>query len=262
MIKTKMKVIYFFLGLLSFTNILFAQGPPVYTDTPQLLGLDGRGIMTFDKYISKENANVYVQPLVVPVNLGVDFQVGVIAPYLVISPKNMQSVSGFGDTSVFAKYVFQQKDSPGKTFRTLIKFMETFPTGSTTKIPTIGSGVNQTYFELVSGYVTLKYGLYGELGHTFVSGNKPDNFLYAASIGIPSLPQVYPPQQINIYMGFNGSYEFEVKKNVLYLSPGVQYIAGKKILFETGMQLSVVEDVPSGFKTNYIFTFGTRVLLF
>ena len=259
---TKIKIIYLLLGLLSLTNLLFAQGPPIYTDTPMLLGLDGRGIRTFGKYISKENVNVYAQPFVVPVNLDVDFQIGAIAPYMVISPKNMQSVSGFGDISVFAKYVFQQSDSPGKTFRALIKFMETFPTGSTTKMPPIGSGINQTYLGLVSGYITLKYGLYGELGYTFVSDSKPDNFLYSASVGIPLLPQEYPPHQINIYFGFNGSYEFEVKKSVLYLSPGIQYIAGKKVLFETGIQLPVVEDVPSGFKTNYVFTFGTRVLLY
>jgi hypothetical protein len=258
----KIKIIYLLLGVLSLTKILFAQGPPIYTDTPVLFGLDGRGIRTFGKYISKENVNVYAQPLAVPINLGADIQVGAIAPYMIISPKNMQSVSGFGDISVFVKYVFQQKDSPGKTFRTLIKFMETFPTGSTAQTPSLGSGINQTYLGLVSGYITLNYGIYGELGYTLVSDNKPDNFLYAASIGIPLLPQEYPPHQMNIYFGFNGNYEFEVKKNVLYLSPGVQYIAGKKILFETGVQLPVIEDVPSGFKTNYGFTFGTRILLF
>jgi len=257
-----MKIIYLLLGLLSLTNILFAQGPPIYTDTPILLGLDGRGIRTFGKFISKENVNVYAQPLAVPINLGVDFQVGAIAPYMVISPKNKQSVSGFGDISVFAKYVFQQSDGPGKTIRTLIKFMETFPTGSTTKMPQIGSGVNQTYLGLVSGIINLKYALYGELGYSFVSDNTPDNFIYAASVGIPLLPQKYPPHQINIYFGFNGSYEFEVKKNVLYLSPGIQYIAGKKVLLETGVQLPVIEDVTSGFKTNYVFTFGLRVLLY
>ncbi len=253
----------FFIGLLFlFPFTMFAQGPPVYTDTPTLFGLEGRGFMTFAKFVVKENVNVYAQPFALPVDIGADFQVGAIAPYMVISPKNMQSVSGFGDISVFAKYVFQQKDGPGRTIRTLVKFMETFPTGSITKTPSIGSGVNQTYLGLVSGYVNLNYGLYGELGYTFVSGNEPDNLLYGASIGIPLLPQEYPPYQVNIYLGFNGSHEFEREKNVLYISPGIQYIAGKKVLFETGVQLPVREDVPAGNKTKYIFTFGTRMLLF
>ncbi|MEE8289408.1 MAG: hypothetical protein V3R25_08335, partial [Nitrosomonadaceae bacterium] len=39
----------------------YAQGPPIFTDTPLLLGLEGGGIRTFGKYISKENANIYLQ---------------------------------------------------------------------------------------------------------------------------------------------------------------------------------------------------------
>ena len=40
----------------------YAQGPPIFTDTPIMLGLEGRGVRTFGRYISRENVEVYVQP--------------------------------------------------------------------------------------------------------------------------------------------------------------------------------------------------------
>jgi len=34
---------------------VFAQGPPITTETPIMLGIEGNGIRTFGKFISKEN---------------------------------------------------------------------------------------------------------------------------------------------------------------------------------------------------------------
>tara|TARA_R110000822_G_scaffold257726_1_gene383256 strand:+ start:198 stop:410 length:213 start_codon:yes stop_codon:yes gene_type:complete len=48
----------------------FAQGPPIFTDTPILLGLDGGGVRTFGRFIAKENATIYVQPVALPYNFG------------------------------------------------------------------------------------------------------------------------------------------------------------------------------------------------
>ena len=74
-----------------------AQGPPIYTGTPILLGLDGGGLRTFGRYISKENGTAYVQPFAVPYNLTTKFQIGGIVPFVSKSPEGLERKSGIGD---------------------------------------------------------------------------------------------------------------------------------------------------------------------
>ena len=70
MILKKMKThILLALIMLIISVKVEAQGPPIFTDTPIMLGLEGRGIRTFGNIISKENANAYVQPVVFPFNI-------------------------------------------------------------------------------------------------------------------------------------------------------------------------------------------------
>jgi len=57
----KTKHIFYFsliLTILLFCSEVKAQGPPIFTDTPILLSLDGGGIRTFGQLISKENAKL------------------------------------------------------------------------------------------------------------------------------------------------------------------------------------------------------------
>jgi len=61
-----------------------------------------------------------------------------------------------------------------KTFRGLLKFTQTFPTGASN----VSADVYSSQIMFVTGYVTLKYGLYSSAGYTFVSKNLPDNFVY------------------------------------------------------------------------------------
>ena len=240
----------------------YAQGPPVFTDTPILLGLGGRGVRTFGKYISKENANVYIQPLVLPFNITPKLLVGTILPFVSKSPKNGSSQSGFGDLAVFLKYVVQQKDYPGKTIRTLVKVTQRFPTGNNEIIPPLGTGAYQTAFGIVTGYITTKYGIYTELNYNVVSEGQPNQFIYNFAFSYPLLPQQYPPRQLNISADVNGIYVPELSNNTIFLSPGLQWILGRKVLLESGIQLPVMEDVIETERTKFMFLLGIRVLLF
>lgn len=239
-----------------------AQGPPIFTESPFLLGLEGKGIRTFGTYISKENANVYMHPIAIPYNITSKWQVGGIAPFINKAPDGMDSRFGLGDVKLFTKYQVHQKDGKGKTFRTLVKLTESFPTGNTTDAPPLGSDAYQTTIGLVSGYITLKYGIYGEVAYNIASNGLPDNLIYNVAFGYPLLPQKYPPRQLNLYLEFNGNLITDNGNNSLFLSPGVQYLAGKKLLLETGIQLPLIEDVPDGQKTNFMYTLGTRILIF
>jgi len=253
--KRNFNNILFALYVFSLTSNLFAQGPPINADTPILLGLEGGGFRTFGKIISTDSGETYVQPFAIPYNLGRNFQIGVIQPFVSRFPNRGENQSGFGNLSLFAKQMLIQIDSKAKTFRSLLKFTQTFPTGASN----VSTDVYSSQIMLVTGYVTLKYGFYGSVGYTFVSKNLPDNLIYNFAFGYPLLPQKYPPFQLNLYLEFNGQHTFEVDKNLLFLSPGVQLIASSRLLLETSIQVPIVDDNNI---LNYTFSFGIRWLVF
>lgn len=240
----------------------YGQGPPIFTDTPIMLGLEGRGIRTFGNIISKENANAYVHPLAIPYNISRKWQVGTVIPFVSISPDAIPANTGIGDMKVFTKYQLYQKDGKRKTFRGLLKLAQTFPTGNSTEAPALGTGAYQTTMSVVNGYVTTQYGIYGEFGYNITSNGLPDNVIYNMAFGYPLLPQKYPPRQVNLFLELNGNYILDDVGNNLFLSPGIQYIVGKKLLFETGIQLPLDESASAGNKTNFILRIGTRILIF
>jgi len=242
--------------------ILFSQGPPIYTDTPILFGLEGGGVRTFGKYISREDATVYMQPLTIPYNPSSKFLVAAVIPYVRKSPKGMETQTGIGDLTIVGKYVIFQRDKSAQTFRTALKISETFPTGKTSSMPPIGEDAYQTSIGLVNGFVTTKYGIYGEVNYNIRSNDLTDEWIYNLAFGLPLLPQKYPPNQINVFLELTGNYQAENRINRLFIAPGIQYIAGRRLLMEAGIQLPLQEDVPEAQKTNYMLQIGTRILIF
>jgi hypothetical protein len=243
------------ISLVIFSGNIFAQGPPIFTDSPLLLGLDGGGIRTFGKYISTESGQTYVQPLIIPYNVSTDFQIGGIQPYVFRSPNNAENESGFGNFTLFGKYSIIQIDGKAKTFRALLKYTQTFTTGASN----VSVNANASQFSIVTGYITTKYGIYGTVGYTFVSNDLPDNLIYNFAFGYPVLPQKYPPFQLNLFLELNGIYTLDVNKHLLFVSPGLQLMTSSTFLIETGVQIPVVDDRNT---TKFAFTLGIRYLFF
>lgn len=239
-----------------------AQGPPIYTDTPILLGLEGSGIRTFGKFIKKEQANIYVQPIVFPYNITANVLVGVIIPFLNKNPDNIDAHFGVGDVALFVKKTLYKKDGKAKTLRFVGKVKQVFPTGNTTEAPALGEDSYQTLLGVVTGYITTKIGLYSEIGYNITSNGKSDNFIYNFAVGYPLLAQQYPARQVNLFLELNGEYLLETNANILFVSPGVQWITGRRLLIESGVQLPIVEQIAETQQTVFTFTFGIRVLLF
>jgi hypothetical protein len=48
---------------------MFAQGPTIFTETPIMLGVEGRGLRAFGNIVQRENANTYIQPIAIPYNM-------------------------------------------------------------------------------------------------------------------------------------------------------------------------------------------------
>ncbi|GAB4300659.1 MAG: hypothetical protein Kow0098_28220 [Ignavibacteriaceae bacterium] len=251
------KVKIFSLFFLFITEFLIAQGPPIFSDTPLMLGLEGRGIRTFGKFLSSENTVTYNYVLAVPYNVTTDLQIGLQQPYVVQSPEVGGTKSGFGNLSVAGKYSVIQIDSKAKSFRGLIKFTQTFSTGA----DELNSGITISQFKFVTGYVTTGYGLYSTIGYSFVSDDLPDNLIYDFTFGYPLLPQKFPPFQLNTYLEFNGLYTLDINEHVLFISPGLQLITTSNFLIEAGVQLPVIENNKTK-ELKYNLLVGIRFLFY
>ena len=249
---------FIILAICTFLTLsLFAQGPPITVETPVMLGLEGSGIRTFGKFISKKSGTVYVQPIAIPYNISVKFQVGGIIPLMLKTPNEGETISGFGDLVLFAKYQIYKKDETAKTIRIITSIKQTFPTGKTG----ISVGNSQTYVGIIVGKITTRMGIYSDFGYHITNNDATDNFTYNFSIGIPLRSHQYPQKQLNTFLEFNGNYLIESKAHTVFISPGFQFIPGRRILVETSFQIPLVQQNNTINKTNYAILLGSRFLI-
>ncbi len=234
---------------------MFAQGPPIFTDSPILLGLDGGGIRTFTKYSSKEKSSTFTQVIAVPYNLTSKLQIGVVQPFVIYSSGKQQKNIGLGNSTIFVKYLIYKYDGIGKTFRNVLKFKQNIAYGS----KNVSSYFNVSHLEFVSGYITTKFGIYGSIGYVYVPDGLPDKLSYSLSFGYPLLPQKYPPYQINLFAEFTGEHTFTLKNELNFISTGIQFITASTFLIETGVQIPLVNKVNS---LKYTALLGIRYLIF
>ncbi len=233
----------------------FAQGPPIYSDTPILLGLDGGGIRTFGKFTSTETGTSFVQPIVIPYNLTTDFQIGVVQPFVVMSPKGQNTNAGFGNLTLFGKYSIFQSNGKGKTFRGLLKYQQSFSTG----VSKVSPQFVISKIDFVTGYITTKYGIYSSMGYAFVSKDNNNKLFYSLAFAYPVLPQKYPPFQLNLFLEFNGNRILGINKNLVFISQGIQLITTSTFLIEAGVQIPIIDDIGL---TKYSALLGVRYLIF
>ncbi|KAA3616809.1 MAG: transporter [Calditrichaeota bacterium] len=275
-----------------FSQNLLTQGPPINTETPIMLGLQGSGVRSFAKIIHKsvddESKNypkvtAIVVPLVIPVNLFNDkFQAGFILPYMNISLKlngNKNKTSGMGDGQIFVKYLLFQKDAKNETFRIAAKTNIKFANGDATLQPALGSGSTDIVFSTIAGWIKHRVGIYLEAKYALTGSYKSrefgDTFFYNLAFGYRLLPRIYnqyPMDQVNIFLELNGliKYKDEVSGNAindtggssLFLSPGLQFVVGSRWLVESSFQYPIinswdsfqlVEDWKASFGFRFLF---------
>lgn len=240
----------------------FSQGPPIFTDTPVFLGLEGRGLRTFGRYAATDNLDAWTVPVVLPYNIRTRFMVGGILPFRRISAENGESATGIGDLGVFAKLLLLQRDGLRRTFRIALKLQENFPTGNNDDRPFLGLGAYQTTAGFTAAWITTAYGIYGEATYRAISQNIPDRIIYNVAVGVPLLPVTFPPKQLNIFLEITGQSQISGDEGIIFLAPGMQLIPSKRYLIEAGIQFPLKENTASSNQTNYIITAGTRILIF
>ncbi len=264
-----------------------AQGPPINTDTPILLGVSGAGARSFVKVIRKssqdEDITITVSPVVIPYNVSTRLLVGGVFPYFnkeLDTNAGSMSSSGLGDTKLFAKYVVHQIDKRQETIRFVLKSSVTLPTGDEDANPALGDGTTDYSFGVVAGWIKPRVSLMTEGVYSLNTSrrgmNYGDSFTYNFALGYrlsPAVYERYPSPQVNVYLELNG---LTIKHNelgglnlensggtILLLSPGIQYIGGRKWLVEGSIQFPIVENLNgSQLETDIIASLGLRILLF
>ncbi len=264
-----------------------AQGPPINTDTPILLGVSGAGARSFVKVIKKssqdKNLTVTVSPVVIPYNVSTRLLIGGVFPYFnkdLDTNEGSVSSSGFGDTKLFAKYVVHQIDKRQETIRFVLKSSLTLPTGDEDAEPALGDGTTDYSFGVVAGWIKPRVSLTTEAVYSLNTSrrgmNFGDSFAYNFALGYRLSPNVYeryPSPQVNVYMELNGiitkrdvlnsQSDKDTGGTTLLLSPGIQYIGGRKWLVEGSIQFPIVDNLNgSQLETDIIASLGLRILLF
>jgi hypothetical protein len=276
----------------------FAQGPPINTDSPILLGISGKAVRTFGKVMHlntlRQDGNeiadpmnrrvtVWVQPLALPYNFTDDFQVAAILPYVKANLNTRGpsfSNSGLGDIQLFAKYAFYKRDRKNETFRLAGRVNFKLPTGDEKDLPALGTGSMDYSVAAVAGWIKHRVGLYLEGGYALNTSNEAINFgngvFYNFALGYRLLPKVYetyPSPQLNGFLEINGATGARNKVNgvveansggtTIFLSPGLQYIGGRLWLVEASFQYPIIDE-PNGVQlaTNWTASLGLRLLLY
>ena len=276
-----------------------AQGPPIHTDTPVMLGLGGRGVRTFAKVVRRgrlfdngeeidnpddREVTIVQLPIVVPYNLFSErLQMGVVVPFAKADSRTTMttsSSSGLADIRVFGKYLLYQRDRLNETFRVATKAGVEFPSGDGGKTPPLGTDSTDYFVTVVAGWVRRRTGIYGEGIYNVRTSNDTVNLgnsaAYNLAIGFrltPAVYETYPARQLNLFVELNGTTASrhatsgtpfqDTGGTVVLLSPGVQYVGGRNWLVEGSVQLPIVNQ-PNGrqLMTSWTSLFGIRVLLF
>lgn len=274
-----------------------AQGPPINTDTPILLGLEGKAAMvrtivvkksrlyqdgrSLDDSLQRE-VTALIFPIAVPYNVFTDFQVGILVPVMNVQTASIASSNtsfGIGDISVFSKYLVVQVDKLQETFRVIIKGGVKFPTGNKNLTPALGTGTVDYSMGTAAAWIGRRFGVYGDFLYGIngtLGGYKYGNGItYSIAFGfraVPAIYETYPTDQWNLYLELNGKYTLEDEQNgpvpnsggnIIFLSPGVQYIPSREYLLEASVQIPVHQKLNgTQLGTNFTANLGIRLLFF
>lgn len=223
--------------------VMHAQGPPMTSDKPIMLSAKTIVIKTLTE-IRKTDLGSYTRaPLMFHYLPKSNFLAAVHVP--IVTDRQFAEVeevgTQLGDVNLLLKYQFYRFDRTGKTFRSVLKSVITFPTGERVLNTDINLGVYQYYFGSVSGYETVKHGMSFEFGYNIVPELDEDFIQVRAGFGLPILKPVYPAKQINFLFEYVMTEYTERDTFELLYTQGVQYVR-KHFTWEIGVQAPLVQN--------------------
>lgn len=254
-----MKKIMGMMGFMLIVSLaLHAQGPPITGDKPIMLSGGTVVVKTLTEIRNTEYGTYTYAPLMVHYLPTSNTLVAVHLPMVFRNVLgDVEHTSGVGDIQLRAKYQFYRKDQTGKTFRMVVKTIQTLPTGRDWNVRGISMGEYSSYLGLVAGYETIKYGISNELGYNLVPASDNDELQYKLGFGLPLLKPVYPVKQINLYFEYAANWAVETNDFELLYAQGIQY-AIKRLTLEAVIQAPLIQTVSDWQKRNYSILLGTR----
>lgn len=263
---------------------------PIFGASPRTQFFLGTAVRSFGLLQKAEGGGkelrVWTAPAILSYALITDATLTLTVPYVnkhFETPTGTFDASGIGDISLVGKYRFYRRDVPfGRDQAAFIGGLE-FPTGSTSEGPglkaapplQLGSGGVDGIVGVAAATTRSWYSIEGSLRAKINSEAKDFKFgnvllydLYLAYQIYPRWPT--PPAQLNFSVEFNGrtfgdnsvdGTKVDTGGTVLFISPGIQYIVTGNLLFETGVQIPIVNDFPSGaLEPDFTVLFGFRFI--
>lgn len=255
-------IILLFAGIL-FSQMGRAQGPPITSDKPIMLGGNTVVLKTLTEIRNTEQGTFVNAPLMGHYIISANSLVALHLPYVHYDFNDASgrgSGSTLGDINLLGKYQFYRKDGTGKTFRMVAKTLQTMPTGKSLDIDEISTGDYSGYYAWVGGYESLKFGISSEVGYRWVPDGTLDKFQAKLGFGLPLLKPTYPVNQLNLYFEYSSEWLHERDAYQLLYAQGIQY-ARKKWTWEMAIQLPLIQDAPVSEQFNYAVFLGTRYIL-
>ena len=146
--------------------------------------------------------------------------------------------------------------------------------------PPLGTGSTDYFITAVAGSIRGRTGIYGEGIYNVNTSNDVVDFgnsvAYNLALGFrlsPAVYETYPSPQLNLFIELNGMTVARSTRagrqmgdtggTVVFLSPGLQYVGGRRWLVEGSVQLPIVNE-PNGrqLATSWTTLLGIRILLF
>ena len=251
-----MKILLALTGFLAFA-FMNAQGPPITSDNPIMLGGGSFTARSLVEIRNTQRGTVVYIPMSLQYLPTANSLVAINLPYMDYDLAPDGNGGTLADISLLGKYQFLRQDGTGRTFRMVAKTLQTLPTGKDLDLMGLSTGHYAGYLGVISGYESLHYGITTEMGYNWMPDGSLDEFRAKLGFGLPLLKPQYPNKQLNLYFEYASSWFVERDTYQLLYAQGIQY-AGKNITLELAVQLPLILQFPEGQAFNYSAFIGTR----
>lgn len=253
-------ILFFVLGLASNVE---AQGPPITTDKPIMLGSKTVIVKTLTEIRSQGDGLYTRVPLMVHYLPSSNSLVALHVPYVHYNKNKDDNEGGegsLGDIQLLLKYQFFRRDWTAKTFRVVAKMIQNFPTGPEYNIEDFSFGSWATYTSIVAGYETIKHGISSEIGVQFHANDVLENsFKAKLGFGLPILKPLYPVNQINLYFEYAYDKSLESDDTAITFAQGLQYAKGRLTL-EAALKIPLYSNLTYEQRLRNSIFLGTRYI--
>ncbi len=249
-------------GLLILASFLKleAQGPPITGDKPIMLSKGNIVLKTLSEYRVYDERSALIMPLMVHYIPAKNVLLGVHIPYVSLDQNDLDR-SHLGDIQMLAKYQFYRKDQMAKTFRMVFKTYQWIPMDDDLNVEEVGVGSYRSFYSVLAGLETIKYGVSNELGFAFDAAGNHNLLRYKLGFGLPLLKPVYPVKQINLYFEYQNDYRFKEQGFSSLYAQGIQYAKGRWTI-ETSIQFPLIQyQLPQELRRKYSFIWGLRYVI-